>query len=90
MNNYEITKCTKCGTRITISNIGTVKVAGWKNAELAEEMLKTMSIKKVAEQFCSYCLCSETSHRTEEEYNKIKEKDWLPWHEFQPQDNTYV
>ena len=90
MNNYEITKCPKCGTNITVSEHGTVKVAGWKNAELAEAMLKTMPISVVASKFCSYCLYPITSHESEEEYNKHKEKDWLPWHKFEPQVNTYV
>jgi hypothetical protein len=90
MNNYELTTCPNCKEVVITSWHGTVKVAGLENLNLATRMLKIKSIKEVAEQFCRDCLCSKSTHMSESEYNKKKQSDWLPWHKFDPQDNTFV
>lgn len=90
MNNYEVTRCKSCGEIIVTSDEGTIKVAGWENLDKAMTLLRSkMSIHEVANCFCSKCLYPRESHYSEEDYNKIKEEGWLPWHEFQPQDNRF-
>lgn len=86
MNNYEVAKCEKCGHVQVTSESGTVKVAGWEELRQVADMLKTMSIDEVAQQYCSYCLFPIASHPTREEHEK--HPDWLSYHEPTPQEGA--
>lgn len=91
MNNYQVTKCSKCGQVVVSSVVGSVKVAGWRNLEAVFNRLKSgEDMKTIAEDFCEYCLCPKSSHLPKDEYEKQGAgKDWVPWHEFQPQSSTF-
>lgn len=86
MNNYEVTKCPKCKEVIITSEVGTIKVAGWKNLEEVINRLETgESLEEVGKDYCSFCLFPIATHLTEEEYKTHPE--WLPYHKPIPQDN---
>ena len=84
MNNYEVTKCTKCSEVIITSEVGTVKVAGEKElGRIITRLSQGESLDDVAKDYCSYCLFPISVHATEEEHKE--HPDWLPYHEPQPQ-----
>jgi len=91
VNHYEITKCPNCQQPIITSEVGTVRVAGWK--ELDKVLLRLRqgeSLQSITKDYCLRCLFPIESHSTEEEHRK--HPNWLPYHKPQPQEdcNRYV
>jgi len=91
MNNYEVTKCPRCSEVIVTSELGTIRVAGWKNLEDVTNRLEHgEALEDVGKDYCSYCLHPIATHSSREEHEKHPE--WLPYHEPEPQSglNRYV
>lgn len=84
MNNYEVTKCPKCGDVIITSEVGTIKVTGATELQKVVSRLQNgETLDNVAKDYCLYCLFPIKDHATREEYGQ--HPDWLPYHEPQPQ-----